>query len=77
MLTSATFRSAAEPDTFLTALSFHCDEDYPPMRAAHAKLAEERARLHQRFLPDSTCWNTLVRGYARTLRWREASKTLQ
>ena len=43
----------------------------------HASLAAERARLHARFLPDATSWNTLVRGYARTLRWREASRALQ
>ena len=37
----------------------------------------ERAAAYRRARPDATCWNTLIRGYARTLRWRAAADCLQ
>ena len=40
-------------------------------------LLGERAAAYRRARPDATCWNTLIRGYARTLRWRAAADCLQ
>ena len=44
---------------------------------APKSLLGERAAAYRRARPDATCWNTLIRGYARTLRWRAAADCLQ
>lgn len=40
-------------------------------------LLGERAAAYRSARPDATCWNTLIRGYMRTLRWRGAAECLQ
>merc|ERR1719247_112494 len=39
-------------------------------------LKQRRRALHQRIAPDTACWNTLIRGYAKTLQWKKAWSTL-
>jgi len=60
----------AETKTLLKAERLHKNT------TRYEALKRRRRALHQRIAPDTACWNTLIRGYAKTLQWKKAWGTL-